>query len=328
MAKCMSCGKTILLTSTFGNVVLCKNCGTLSNVSAWSRRDFSSVEELIAMKNDSIQRASAGNISQDVITEIVRYFDEYIDNGFITTINGRAGQTLKVFSDYCIVTTKNERKKEDLEDKFEDNDDVIEEDDDDSVFSPADKMNIAKGLMSGKIVQTGIGAVMSAKLNQQEKEKTAERKAHERERKIERLISVGERRIDLINISSVEMSIRNNSSNGYLRFIPKGVATSNIYNCEYFFFNNSIPFESKKIKKSIENIKNIINGKIANIDRQRAIEQEENDRKQMHIEQQIPIATKSDTDSFEEIRKFKELLDEGIISEEEFNIKKKELLGL
>ena len=33
-------------------------------------------------------------------------------------------------------------------------------------------------------------------------------------------------------------------------------------------------------------------------------------------------------DAFEEIRKFKQLLDEGIISEAEFNMKKKELLGL
>ena len=31
---------------------------------------------------------------------------------------------------------------------------------------------------------------------------------------------------------------------------------------------------------------------------------------------------------FEEIRKFKQLLDEGIISEDEFNTKKKQLLGL
>ena len=38
--------------------------------------------------------------------------------------------------------------------------------------------------------------------------------------------------------------------------------------------------------------------------------------------------TKSDTDKFEEIRKYKQLLDENIISEEEFEAKKKELLKL
>ena len=45
----------------------------------------------------------------------------------------------------------------------------------------------------------------------------------------------------------------------------------------------------------------------------------------------LPEAEKSqqnETDRFTEIKKYKELLDEGIISQEEFEKKKKELLGL
>ena len=51
MAKCMSCGKTALLTTTFGNVVLCKNCSSLANVSMWNNREFLSMDELINQKN-------------------------------------------------------------------------------------------------------------------------------------------------------------------------------------------------------------------------------------------------------------------------------------
>ena len=39
------------------------------------------------------------------------------------------------------------------------------------------------------------------------------------------------------------------------------------------------------------------------------------------------IIPKSDSTA-DEIRKFKELLDDGIITQEEFNVKKKQLLGL
>lgn len=322
MAKCMSCGKTALLTTNFGNVVLCKNCGSLANVSAWSSRDFVSMDELLNQKNDALQRATASNMAPAVIDEIIRYFDEYINAGFITSINGKAGQTLKVFESYCIITTKNDTKKTALENMFYQFDD--DDDDDDEILSSNDKRNLVKGLMSGKLVQAGIGAAVSATLNQQEKEKVAEKKSRERHKNIEKLITVGERRVDLRNVSGVETFSRVNTANGYLRFINKGSRRNSLYDCEYFFFNNSIPFESKKIKQRIDTIKNILSERISVIEREaEAIAVQ----KQQRVAD-TPTVPQNKVDAFEEIRKFKQLLDEGIISEGEFNIKKKQLLGL
>lgn len=82
------------------------------------------------------------------------------------------------------------------------------------------------------------------------------------------MISVGERRIDLRNMAGVEIYSSSNTSNGYLKFIPKGVSSKQSYSCEYFFFNNSIPFESKKIRQQVEAIKNTINELIANADKE------------------------------------------------------------
>lgn len=319
----MSCGKTALLTTNFGNVVLCKNCGSLANVSAWSSRDFASMDELLNQKNDALQRATASNMAPAVIDEIVRYFDEYINAGFITSINGKAGQTLKVFESYCIITTKNDTKKTELENMFYQFDDD-DDDDDDEILSSNDKRNLVKGLMSGKLVQAGIGAAVSATLNQQEKEKVAEKKSRERHKNIEKLITVGERRVNLRNVSGVETFSRVNTANGYLRFINKGARRNSLYDCEYFFFNNSIPFESKKIKQKIDSIKNILSERISVIEREaEAIAVQ----KQQRVAD-TPTAPQNKVDAFEEIRKFKQLLDEGIISEDEFNIKKKQLLGL
>ncbi|MBQ1205881.1 MAG: hypothetical protein IIX67_01625, partial [Clostridia bacterium] len=261
MAKCMSCGKSVLLTSNFANVVLCKNCSSTIDVSEWKSRDFSSLDVLLSKKNEVLQKATAGNLSQSVIAEITRYFDEYINAGFITSIDGKSGQTLKVFANHCIITTKSEGKKTELENMFYQFDD--DDDDDDDVLSSEDKRSLARGLMTGKIVQAGIGAAVSATLNKQEKEKNAERKSHERHKNIARLISVGERRVNLNSIACVETFSKANTANGYLKLVHKGAMPNTLYDCEYFFFNNSIPFKSKKIKQEVENIKNILTERIA-----------------------------------------------------------------
>ena len=323
MARCMSCGKAVLLTSNFANIVLCKNCGSIIDISEWKSRIFSSMDELLSKKNEVLQKAATGNLAQSVITEIARYFDEYINAGFITSIDGKAGQTLKVFSHHCIITTKSEGKKTELVNMFHHFDDD-DDDYDDEVLTSDDKKSLARGLMSGRIVQAGIGAAVSASLNKQEKEKEAERKSREKRKKIERLITAGERRVNLKNISCLETFSRMNIANGYLKLVNKGATQNTLYDCEYFFFNNSIPFKSKKIKQEVENVKNIL------ADRIEAIEQESIARvvqtKRQKAEQRV--TQKSKVDVFEEIRKYKQLLDEGIISEDDFNMKKKQLLGL
>ena len=323
MAKCMSCGKSVLLTSSFGNVVLCRNCDSFINVSEWRNRDFSSIQELERKKNDVLQKAFEGNLSQSVMTEIAQYFNEYINAGFITSIDGKAGQTIKVFSNHCIITTKNDGKKTELENMFHQFDET-DDDDDGSILTSEDKLNLAKGLLSGRIVQAGIGTAVSATLNKQEKEKIAERKAHERQKSIARLISVGERHIDLHSISSVDTFSRANTANGYLKLVHSGADQNTLYDCEYFFFNNSIPFKSRKIKQEIEIIKNILSERIVTLKQEELMAAVQ--AKQPNAEQQYAQPSKVDT--FEEIRKFKQLFDEGIITEDEFNKKKKELLNL
>lgn len=319
MAKCMSCGKSVLLTSSFANVVLCKNCSSIIDISEWKSRDFSSLNELLSKKNEVLQKATAGHLSQSVIAEINRYFDEYINAGFITSIDGKAGQTLKVFARHCIITTKSEGKKDELANTFDQFDDGDDDDDDDEALTFEDKRSLARGLMTGKIVQAGIGVAVSATLNKQEKEKNAEKKSHERHKNISRLITVGERRVNLSGISSVETFSKANIANGYLKFVHKGATPNTLYDCEYFFFNNSIPFKSKKIKQAVESVKNILTERIAGAE-QAAL------TATMQAEQQL--VPQNNVDAFDEIRKYKQLLDEGIITEGEFNSKKKELLKL
>lgn len=341
MAKCMACGKTALFTTTFGNVTLCKNCGSLINASAWNTREFDSMDVLVGQKEDALQRAKSNNMPQNIIDEITRFFDEYINAGFIITINGKAGQILKLFANQCIITTKNENAKLSLENilcEFDEFDDDDDNDDDDTILSSEQKKQLAKGLMSGKILSAGIGAAVSATINQQEKEKNEERKSREWGKTVGKLIKVGDRNVLLNTVTSAEIAYCPNVSRGYLKLIPKDVAADDVYKCQYFFFNTALLSDGKRIKQKVEYAKNAINERISLYKQeiQKAIELEEENKIRKQTEQMramVEEVTKNATqqnkqDAFEEVRKFKQLLDEGIISEEEFNIKKKELLGL
>ncbi len=326
MDKCMACGKTALLGKSFGNTILCRNCASILDLSNWIKRDFASINELKTAKLDIIQKATSNNMPEYIVQSVSNYFDEYIDAGYVTTIDGRAGQILKVFSEFCVISTANESVCDELVNNF-DEFDGYERENDDSLFSSNDKMNIVSGLMSGRLVRTGIGVAVSASLNKQRKEKEAERLAKEHQEKVEVLFNAGDRRIILYNISSVELYSRSNITNGYLQFIPRNITSPGIYDCEYFVYNNSLVFHAKKMRENINSIRSFLNDRIAYLHNQKQENEksleEENIRK--IVEQTVQ---QSKTDSFEEIRKYKALLDEGIITEEDFISKKKELLGL
>ena len=293
MIKCIACGKSVLLSTDFGNVSLCKNCASKVNVSAWKNRDVASIGELITNKNNALELAKNNGLSCEVVGAIEKYFDAYINAGYITTINGKAGQILKIFADYCIIDTKNEEKKNELSSlfyNFTDDDDDDDDVDDRTIFEK-EKDSIVKGLLTGKIVQTGIGLAASAVIDTQEKEKADERKSRERRKKRDKIIVVGEHKIDLKDFGHVDTYLIPNTTKGYIRFIPKGVALNDYYACTYFFFNISNPFERKKIKTHMDSIRDMLNEKITTIEKEQEktilearLEQEASAKNSMNME--------------------------------------------
>ena len=316
MEKCINCGKPAIIKTMLGKEVLCKKCDLLIGASFWNKREFSSMEDLQEKKNKALSSAKTNNFSEKVIESIEKYFDEYIKEGFITSINGRAGQTIKVFDNYCIINTKSENAKSDLVHLFYQFEDDYDDEEDDEVLSADDKLNLAKGVLRGGLIKTGLGVAKSAGLKQSAKEQLEEKRDKLRKKNLEKMIKVGDKKLFFKDYYAIETLSKSNKSNGYLKLVPKGEKADNLYECEYFFFNNSIPFESKKIKQKVEDIKDIIEEKLSPEDVEKPKEESSNNQ------------TKSDTDKFEEIRKYKQLLDENIISEEEFEAKKKELLKL
>ena len=319
----MSCEKITFFPFEFENTTLCNKCGRSVDACKWIERNFSSMEVLMNQKAEVIQKASNVNMSQSVIDKISTYFDDYIDANFITFKDGKVGQKLKVFSDFCIINTDSLQSKEKLIDELYKTIEDMDEDedfDDLEVFSTSDKMNIASGLMSGRIVQTGVGAIATAIIKNKEKEKIEMQRAAEYSKKektikdnLDRLVALGERRLAFDQFSNVEICIKRNSRIGFLKFLKVDSNTNTLLDYEYFFFSNT-----RKLKKEIEQLKLTISHKIATIRSQKASDTIQNETTHNFIKQDV----------FDEVRCFKQLMDEGIITAEDFDKKKKELLNL
>lgn len=117
----------------------------------------------------------------------------------------------------------------------------------------------------------------------------------------------GEKTFDINNMSGVQMKDAGSLTNGYIQFIISGSKESKGGLLAATKDENTIMF-TKKEQQYANEIKEYVENVLAN--------------------KRTTVVHEVKTDTSEEIRKYKSLLDEGIISEEEFIQKKKQLLGI
>ncbi|MFS0783294.1 SHOCT domain-containing protein [Bacillus sp. 1P06AnD] len=119
----------------------------------------------------------------------------------------------------------------------------------------------------------------------------------------------GEKTIDITNMSGVQVKKAGSMTNGYIQFIFMGSKENKGGLMAATKDENTIMY-AKKEQSYVDEIQKYVEDMIANRNKNSVIIQEVK------------------TDVSEEIRKFKALMDDGIISEEEFQSKKKQLLGI
>lgn len=119
----------------------------------------------------------------------------------------------------------------------------------------------------------------------------------------------GEKTFDINNISGVQLKDAGTFTSGYIQFILLGSRESKGGLMAATKDENTIMFV-KKEQKMADEIKSYVENILAS-------------------KNKLSINTdKTSSDSAEEIRKFKSLLDEGIITQEEFDLKKKQILNI
>lgn len=321
MATCKVCNTKTFFTSNFSDVTLCKNCADLVRLSEWKERNFESMEDLVDTKNNILSIITSNTNMVQIKKNVEDYFDEYISKGFVTSLDGKAGQKLLVFNNFCIVNTKNESKKDELVSRFDEyiDHDLDDDDDDDELKTLSNIGKLGKSFFKGNIVAAGISMAADSMMSEKIKEKKEEKAYELSKKKAKGIISVGDRLLNLDEYSRVETYWAANKLYGYVQFVPKGKKPTDMFGCDYFFYNPGMFGQNRNLKNRIEIIKNTLNKMISSS----SIKNEKKNETQAGV-----ISKNSNNDNFAEIRKYKELLDEGIITEEEFSQKKKELLKL
>ena len=344
MEKCKQCGKIALLPKRFSNMVLCGKCASLVNYSEWSERIFKTKEDLAKKKEEIISLASSNGINKEIVDAISNYFNEFINDDFITSYDGKSGQKIYLFDKYYIINTKNDSTRDSLAEVFNSFDPKVidlenDDDDDEELLSATEKLAIAKNLLSKSIVSQGISTAVTLGVKQVEKEKREEKRdnaiakiRNENTRKIAFQIVVGDEKQYFSDFSKAEIMTSNYSDYELIRFVPNGIKADEYYECKYFFVNTSKLFKSKEIKQKVVFIRDIVNKQIKKyLVKEEKVEGSQNIPNCIAVNSNKTEEKKEETkklDQFSEIRKYKELLDEGIITNEEFEKKKKSILKL
>lgn len=151
------------------------------------------------------------------------------------------------------------------------------------------------------MIRTGIGLATSAAID------TAQKEMFPEKAKIQ--VNFGNQVLRYTDYSKIEFVNIDNPEIGLLRFFNQLSEIS-------FYFSGNSSYDNNKLKKKMLLIYNKINECMRN--------------SIIHAVNPVEncFVTSKSKDNFEDIRKYKALMDEGIISKEEFDVKKKELFGL
>lgn len=328
MQKCEACSENMLTIIEMNNSKICKGCYSKIETKEWKNKNYISSSQLKTEKNKVIQIAKDNNFPEEAMKFIENTFENKIEKNWIYTIDGKKGQILKVYEDYFSINTTEEF---DIDDIAEDYAEIYNEDHPkNNQYSKSDAQNIVKGVMgtSGGLVKdiliagvtkkgitskgiasitnkftSGMESAITNAVGKAYDEKYPEKKPFKRHR--------GERKYKYTDFEIVEFRNVGNDCLGYLKFQNKNTIANSDFDILYFYGSEA----KKDVIKIMPEVYSYILNKI-------------NSQKK-EISNEKKVETKIDNSLIvEDIKRFKELLDMGAITQEEYDKKKKELLNL
>ena len=282
-----------------GDNNICKSCYGKINTIAWKTNEYDDNETVEKNRAKTLKIANKNNFPTIVIDGINKHYDGKIQKGLLYVIDGGIGQKLKVFTDHCVlITDSDEFDTDDITTKY--NKMSSNSNFDDILSSGNIAKSLAKSVLTGGgLFKAGIGlaAATASAANKSKSPKNTFK------------VKFGNFRINYITYTYVERKKASDSGIGFIKF----VSTENRNDDILFFYN----YNSSKLDNAYKSICESIDT-VAQSVAQKEMEQQSASQ---------PI-TSTQTSIADEILKFKQLLDMGAITQEEFDAKKKELLNL
>lgn len=304
MLVCDCCGLPVQHRKPLGKANICKDCFGKINTSAWKVTEYEDNEAVEKNRAKVLKIASKNDFPPIVVEAINQHFDSKIQKGLLYVIDGGEGQKLKVFTDHCILITD--------DDEFDvDTTSVAyakalkSGQPKESLISNSAAKSLARRVLSGGIVKAGISLATSAVIDA-----AADKYAPE---KAKFKVTKGSFKIDYHTYTYVECQKVGNCEVGFIRFV-NGKSGDCQTDDVLFFFDE----DTAKLDKAYKAICEGIDAAAQPVVQELPAQQKPTAQ---------PIATTASSVA-DEILKFKQLLDIGAITQDEYDAKKKELLGL
>lgn len=320
MAACGVCKNNSMFPEQYGNLTLCKKCSMKILTPKWKNKKYSTNDEVREQCEKTLSQAIDAGFPAEAVQTLKAYFDGLIVPGLFKILDGGNYQKIVVKEDSIVIATKENYDPGDARKQYglvmsgrrgmsieEDNEhDPI----DATAFARAAIGALSSGGSIGKMAMragAGIASELLAKSDNSSKEDLPV--------------------LPQFDVPYGKQAVKYEDVIDFQFFIPEGEET---YGFLIFTVAPS-PRKQKKIvfsftrwddrKKSVKEIAQFIEEKLDNL----AVAKEQ----ESVVCQAAPLPGQNNTLSApDELMKWKQLLDAGAITEEEYSAKKKQLLGL
>ena len=328
MEECDACGEKVLTIIKMNSSKICKKCYEKIKSKEWENKKYISKNQLETDKERIVALAKDNHFPEDAIKYIEDIFQSKIEKDLIYILDGAKGQVLKVYEDYFTINTTDEF---DINDVAEDYAEICSDDyPEGNQYEKEAVLDITKGVMKNSgdlfkdffrlgvrkkgITQKGISGMMDRFADGMESTLTdVVGKAYDikyPEKKKFKKYS-GERKYKYSDFEIVEFRNMGEDYLGYLKFQNKNTAGNPDFDILYFYGG----YADEDVIKIMPEVYSYMSDKI-------------NNQKKEISNEEITKNKPDNASIVEDIKRYKELLDMGAITQKEYDKKKKELLNL
>lgn len=106
MVTCDACGKSSRFPETIGELTLCKMCSLKILAPMWKDSIYTSNEEVWRDRDRAIKLARRSEFPGPVVEVLEEYFNEQVVEGLVKIFDGKAGQSIAIFEDSFSIDTQ------------------------------------------------------------------------------------------------------------------------------------------------------------------------------------------------------------------------------
>lgn len=334
MAICDVCEKNSIFPETYGSLTLCKKCSMKVLAPTWRDNVYSSNDEVIKQRDSVLKMARRASFPQSAIDELAKFFNDQIIDGLVKIFVGGAGQNLVVFENNFSIDTQEEFDYEEVGEAFRalmtpslrgkgTRDPKVEEPKIDSEMLAGAARDVLSGLAFGgglgrSVMKAGVGiatGVAAKSKKDEQREELAD---------VELRVAQGMRGYKYSDFQDVLLRIPvDEEEYGFFQF-QRGDDPNPIKDV-FFFFK-----EGGSRKKGAKELHGYVQNRVIRTAEEKVIrEQKAREAQDALITRALQSSQKAPQMSApDELMKWKQLLDAGAISQQEYDAKKTQLLGL